>query len=725
MWYTHWQCQFQSFNGTQYAVNICKQTARVGDIVQLTGAAEPFTTQEDDSDDIFTPIRIQTGYLRVIDPDGTLMADLIPANNTERLVQLWSGTNTDGRFIPSLLRWQGFLQAQAYTQPWDGNAYVLEIPVKSLLGAFEDVSIDETFASAEKNVAALIFDAFDNFGLVADNDLTHLIITSDVSDAPNTLLKSIIQMAVFFDREIVNDEGDSYEQLVGMSYYDALSSVMTLYGLQLREDGAEIYMNQFDGLDVRTWSVGWGYLSYIARGSSIVVTPTTLPSVDMLTALTFKGTGNIVGYNQGGKSAKVVINMSGLDLSITLPQTSETGETPSELNMQNGVVFVQAHTNRIGGCEIYRYESVNVTSKENPNDTYSNTFSYGGPSSYAECLSNCVINKPNYTPMSYIKQGAFPCRWFFRPTDDVSPVVLANGLFLNMQSVNLGLDTPYWSPIYEIRSLVEQVIQDGYIHVEFRQHSFIYSGGNSGYFNSDSRLQDGFLTKMWVRLSVGELYWNGTNWSTDNTSRFAINFKNENIETNKTSDMQVSTNDGWFIPVTSTMRGYVRLSIIGVVESGTDFMASHVYSNSRIISNLQVSFLPNNPLAASYRDTNVYRKNIILSGFSEEKTIETILGTYNNNVPSASFIKSNSSTYIVFFPYIDASATINQRPELHLLDRMVSQFGAVRRTFSGVVQRGVELMQTRYTYLGLRFFGVKDQTNWRDDTEEIKFIEVS
>ena len=327
--------------------------------------------------------------------------------------------------------------------------------------------------------------------------------------------------------------------------------------------------------------------------------------------------------------------------------------------------------------------------------------------------------------MSYIKQGAFPCRWFFRPTDDVSPVVLANGLFLNMQSVNLGLDTPYWSPIYEIRSLVEQVIQDGYIHVEFRQHSFIYSGGNSGYFNSDSRLQDGFLTKMWVRLSVGELYWNGTNWSTDNTSRFAINFKNENIETNKTSDMQVSTNDGWFIPVTSTMRGYVRLSIIGVVESGTDFMASHVYSNSRIISNLQVSFLPNNPLAASYRDTNVYRKNIILSGFSEEKTIETILGTYNNNVPSASFIKSNSSTYIEFFPYIDASATINQRPELHLLDRMVSQFGAVRRTFSGVVQRGVELMQTRYTYLGRRFFGVKKQTNWCDDIEEVKFIEVT
>ena len=108
MWYTRWQCQFQSFGGTNYAVNICTKQ-QPGSVQMLTGAAEPFTTQEDDSDDIFTPIRTQTGYLRVIDPDGSLLADLIPANNTERLVQLWSGTITGAGFTPWVLHWQRFL----------------------------------------------------------------------------------------------------------------------------------------------------------------------------------------------------------------------------------------------------------------------------------------------------------------------------------------------------------------------------------------------------------------------------------------------------------------------------------------------------------------------------------------------------------------------------------------------------------------------------------------
>jgi hypothetical protein len=112
------------------------------------------------------------------------------------------------------------------------------------------------------------------------------------------------------------------------------------------------------------------------------------------------------------------------------------------------------------------------------------------------------------------------------------------------------------------------------------------------------------------------------------------------------------------------------------------------------------------------------------SGFNEEKQIELTLGTYNNNMDSLSFIKQNLTTYIERFPYIDASATINQRPELHLLDRMVYYYGYVRRMFRCNVLRGLDYMQTLYGYNYRSYFGVKASTEWRDDTEEVKFIEV-
>jgi hypothetical protein len=87
-----------------------------GTLVTLTGSDEPFETSEDDSDDIFTPIRHQTGYLRVVDEtaNGNLMETMMPINNTEKMVCLYTGTwDADfTTFTDGSLKWQGFLCAE-------------------------------------------------------------------------------------------------------------------------------------------------------------------------------------------------------------------------------------------------------------------------------------------------------------------------------------------------------------------------------------------------------------------------------------------------------------------------------------------------------------------------------------------------------------------------------------------------------------------------------------
>ena len=97
----------------------------------------------------------------------------------------------------------------------------------------------------------------------------------------------------------------------------------------------------------------------------------------------------------------------------------------------------------------------------------------------------------------------------------------------------------------------------------------------------------------------------------------------------------------------------------------------------------------------------------------------------NNNVPSHVFIKSDANTYKESAQYYTSASTKQQRPELHLIDRMAAIYRQVRRAYSVTVERGIELMRTRYVYSGRKFFGVKSQTNWHDDIEEVKFIEVT
>ena len=79
-WEIGYQLPFADFDGQQYCVYIYDSQGIPAEIVTLTGSEEPFVTQEDDDDDIFKNIRSQSGYLRIIDEDGTLMEQLF-ANN--------------------------------------------------------------------------------------------------------------------------------------------------------------------------------------------------------------------------------------------------------------------------------------------------------------------------------------------------------------------------------------------------------------------------------------------------------------------------------------------------------------------------------------------------------------------------------------------------------------------------------------------------------------------
>lgn len=726
---------FQSFGGTQYVVYILEETN--GSLVTLTGSAEPFVTQEDDDADIFTPIRTQTGYLRVLDEtaDGNLMEQLMPSNNTQKLVQLFTGTwnNDFTTFTDGTLKWQGFLCAEAFTQPWDKQKKVIEFPVKGMLSVLKDVQIPESEVSSEKKIASIFVSAFNAIKVTP----SYIYYGTDLSEPTKHLLTMRVQSPLFFDEEDINNEGDSYVQMVGYSYYDIISSIINLYGFIVREEGDTIIIAKYDeagrGENI-IYRYPWSAIVNISNG--FIYNPDSMgfyDSLNMLSTVVFKGTDNQMTFVQGGKDAKVLLDISSKNaLHMSLPQTTETGDAPIEVDdIIRGRVFVQPHDPRSNSIETYSfYEYKTAGYQPNPDNP---RYIYVGTSTYYNCLHNSVIYRPLYEPHysadDHLHTGAFPCRWYYQKDANSSPA-LVNGMFLNQMYLEANVQEPNYC--YSIKTALSYKLSDGYLNIDMICNNFM-----RGFIGDDrDKLFYGEYTsiitatkpqtKLYCILTWGTKEWDGSAWvdHSGNYNYFEIEFDGAGIKTNKTDDMLIDGNTGWFIPVTEQREGVITLYITNVskCEQGGGYRDNH----SKIIANLKVEFIHNNDIAISQRTKNTYRQTIMQQGgFSESKEINLTVGTMNNNFVSCSFLKINDEDFAENFTYNEGNTTYQQRPELNLLARMVAHYNQVRRTFKGIVASGLDITLARYTYLGRKFFGVDARHNWRDDTQEVKFIEIT
>lgn len=752
MWYKRWCVPFQSFGGTQYMVNIYEKTS--GAVTYLTGSDNPFVTQEDNSDDIFKPLRGQTGYLRVIDEtgDGSLLESLMPVNNTDKMVTLETGTwNNDYTvFTPDAggVEWQGFLCARAFTQPWGKNKRVLEFPVCSFLSALSYVQMSDGVASRSANLAALLVSAFKE--MLQDDSQTafdDVLILDGMDHAISTsfCLYPRFQWAVFFEESIVNNQGDSQSIVVGQTYQSALSEAMKLFGMTVRENGRHLYMAQYDTpTNPQRWAwLTWSAVVSAAAGQEYIYQEAFAQDQSILdnNGFVFAGDKNVAGFLMGKGVAKVVLSLHHNALNITFPSTTEDESQVDAIQyLYQGIAQVQPHDPRTLDRETFYFRWWTCEYRMESGDEYRHYYYdfVNFPLDYTGCLLSSVINAPLFNPTqpdttTKLITGAFPCRWFYS-SNAASVIDLENGLFLNQvygkpfSPFDTTRFTSDMKVIYSLTSELEFSMKDGYIHIYMLMHNFFLTQDpDSGSGTLDTICADSvpFIqaidSEFYVALSVGNKYWNGSAWS-DTKTPFAINFSNTNIVTNKTSSMVVDEGDGWFIPVNTELSGKVTLKIYDRVITHTPGVEAH----SRIMSNLTVKHLEERSVTASDRSENVYREQVTGNGFSDDAEILLSLGTMNNNRASTSFIFDANGEYIKKFKYQDGTQTgTEQRPELHLLDRMVDYYGEVRRTFRAVVETGKDLFGTRWTYLGRKFLGIDSTHRWRDDKQEVKFIEVT
>ena len=799
---TH-QCRFQSRTGQQYCVNISKQTDTGQNITQLQGSEHPFVTSEANGDDIFMPIRQQTGYLRVLDKSGgTLLEELMPENNTQKMVTLVNLTT-------GKTEWIGFLAAEVFTQPWDNELTELEFPVKSALACLADVTM-QTGVTGTNRLALLVYSAITSLFGEGDVPFTDIVLMDDFSNVCDELLIRA-NFEKFFSKETIKNDNTEIITRVGTSYKEALSSMCEVFGLTLRQQGTSLIFGRYDNggnFNINVNVMDWSILAIIANSTAWPDLPPAgqIVTKDLLPIADFRGSNNKLSFVPGGKAAIVSLSVDAADGDkiIEMPQAAiieggvrqavmltageyiegyrwDTGDFPytvhnqriafessSDIKRKINFQYV-ARNNSENEYFEYRFVNVQLTSGDNINITRVHTLleTYTDPMAVVYMsLFSASGNRYNFTQRDIVT-GAVPGRW------SRGNGVLENCLLL-AQDVNTYTDTQTSdAACYQIKSPYnEEMLEGGYINIDFDIPLTIFnivSGvirhwaiGTNTYYTlnnaggaaidipNDLSLVSNIPYAIICRLSFESTNGNVYYWDSYNQDWIITNTPpNFNIWVEGTSILQ-GTEDtrpldnvsGYLAKITNTIvgqSGKVVFLIINKVNAfekmkikdpGQDFSENEIEVNvfpyQKIITDLEVKIVYARPITVG-DNNNVYRKTIIDSGFSENKQIDLTLGTNNSNTPSPSLLRTYDNLgFIENISYTASDGSkVAERPEMHLLNRMVEYYKTMRRTMEAKIATGIDIFRNRFSYNGRKYMAIDKKHDWEREEQEVKFIEVT
>jgi hypothetical protein len=131
----YWTISFKTRTGSDVDIFIAGKSGNTNEA--LTPAANPLVTQEDGDEDLFVPVKTQTGYVNVVTDNVGLIRSIIPITGGSRSVEV---------YVAHDLVWKGYVQPQMLSfDLWSGKQE-LSIPIECPLAALRH----KTFATSEK-----------------------------------------------------------------------------------------------------------------------------------------------------------------------------------------------------------------------------------------------------------------------------------------------------------------------------------------------------------------------------------------------------------------------------------------------------------------------------------------------------------------------------------------------------------------------------------------------
>lgn len=728
-WQIHWRVPFVSQSGIAYTIGIY-EWAYTGNTITLKGGPSPFTTQEVDDDDIFRPMRGQTGYFRVVldESESSYLEQLMPANNTEKLVRL---THTEDNAV--VIDWQGFMQTRVFSQPWENNAHMVEFPLNSMLASLEHKRVSSSYAnSGVVRALGVITTALESLGenLMGGCDI--------IDDCHGAWASVMVDWNAFFATETEQEEGYTMQSQYGNSWKDALEAVCEVFGLQARECGNRLVLAQYDNGDNLTLrTMNWATAKSVGAGQSSLPSGSSLPApLDVLDEAEWRGSDNQANYLPGAH--KIEIDFSpgryGDSAVMVSPTQNPNDEVTAEVIVLkepedgSGRVWIQNFDDRVNNIENFIYKQWNGAGYDD--------------SDRQHCMDVSVMGNVSAVPNPY--SGSWPCIYGHRGKAYAS-VQMKPGIFLQQIYYNTYLETD----CYRLKSVGSISLKAGtYLNINFNHHGFIFDRAEDDNHPINVRFEGIGLaipriTILALSIRVGNKAFAGTTNLHDTLEELADNnlenyckgswvsnardiysvcvgFEETEIIPNVIGNIDLISYDGGIlIPITEDAYGPLT---IGIRNQYAQQYSALTYTDSRIVDNFTVRILHAAPPYYSSENTNRY-KRVLDNGFKAEEQKSLRLGTINCNSPSPALLLNADYTYFKKIPYTPGD-TGDERPEVHLLGRMAEYYNETRHAYAGQIFKGLDLYTKRWQIDDNIYMAVDATHEWARDRQTVRFIET-
>lgn len=249
-------------------------------VVNLTPSATPFTTDIDNSEDFFAPVRAQSGTIEIVG-EVSDVEPLLSSDPASRLVTL---EGTEGS--TTTLRWKGYLQTAALSQTWDKGPIPLSFPVVSHLGIIESYNFEETgyvsFAAFLKSMNECTGTAF----------YTSFVFPNLTTDATKLMYHFSGQAFAKWDDKTLTYEYSDYKKV--------LEEICKLFGWVAIEVADQLCFLAPDSDD--------GYVQFTAAQITTIAGGTTATGTSITQSTIIEqidGSDHTIDYLPGKKSVKV------------------------------------------------------------------------------------------------------------------------------------------------------------------------------------------------------------------------------------------------------------------------------------------------------------------------------------------------------------------------------------------------------------------------------------
>ena len=618
-----WEVSFKTVTDVTVTVSVYDE-AWTGGVTVLEAAPGCVEWADDDDEDVMKAVRVSTGYLRVMD-NGDLDG-LMPRNNMERYVEVKKA----GRVV-----WLGYLEAATYSAPWTGGVQVVEYPMKSCMAVLEGVYMDGTKDMGLVTLGELMAEAIGASG----GGVQTVVYPMEVKMSEEAVEYGApwavkVSRYNFFElSEAKNYEDEEYQRYDGITYLQLLEELCKLWGWTLMERGDEVVL-----MSKRvTEYVRVGVAALMAYGTGDVVEEERVSVQEVeLADLAWADVDHVREVMKGANKLTVTGKVKAVgdvlpEVDVEERKTIWSGWVEQIVNMEAERLVVKELKLEGPGAESWLYDGPGGEAIENPNNDEKWMYvRFGGLFVRQDVFAykDPKVKRYSYTDGLRIVTREIGSDSNVRVTEEESlarPVAVVSGV----GEVSYGKG-----------ALVLTAKATG-LHYGV---GFADGGGGTliTWLNIDKQTNGKCMLPLSMR--VGRKWWNGTGWQ-DERAVFSVRVGLQDDEDSDSGEGVIVSNqtmenayssDGYAMAVSEDLNGSAELTVYAPWDTENDVI---------LLSDLKVTYAEEEDLEREKKEgDNVYRA-VLNNGFKEEKEVELMMTTENDNPAAYSVLSVERMWY--------------------------------------------------------------------------------